>query len=114
MSDEDGIERDFEINTETVEPRGVLVGVRDSGPGLSEETLPRLFEPFYTTKPGMGMGLSICRSIVEATAGAYAPAPTSPRGRTFSSPFPASERPLTGRERRWARLRGIRAETLAT
>jgi PAS domain S-box-containing protein len=41
---------------------GVRVGVRDTGPGLNTESLSRLFEPFYTTKPeGMGMGLSICR-----------------------------------------------------
>jgi signal transduction histidine kinase len=49
---------------------GALVGVRDTGPGLRQESLPRLFEPFYTTKPdGMGMGLSICRSIIEAHGG---------------------------------------------
>ena len=49
---------------------GALVGVRDTGPGLHPESLLRLFEPFYTTKSdGMGMGLSICRSIIEAHGG---------------------------------------------
>jgi signal transduction histidine kinase len=61
--------RDLLITTEGSED-GVRVGVRDTGPGLSRETLQRLFEPFYTTKPnGMGMGLSICRSIIEAHGG---------------------------------------------
>jgi PAS domain S-box-containing protein len=49
---------------------GVLVSVQDSGPGLDVEGLDRLFDAFYTTKPGgMGMGLSICRSIIEAHGG---------------------------------------------
>ena len=49
---------------------GGLVSVRDSGPGLTAESVMRLFESFYTTKPGgLGMGLSICRSIIEAHGG---------------------------------------------
>jgi signal transduction histidine kinase len=46
MSGEDDAGRELEISTQTVEARGVLVGVRDTGPGLSEETLPRPFDPF--------------------------------------------------------------------
>jgi C4-dicarboxylate-specific signal transduction histidine kinase len=49
---------------------GVLVTVRDSGPGVLPEGGERLFEAFYTTKSsGLGMGLSICRSVIEAHRG---------------------------------------------
>jgi len=66
---EDG-NRELHISTVSIEPEGVCIAVRDTGPGLRPESLPRLFEPFYTTKPdGLGLGLSICRSIVEAHGG---------------------------------------------
>ncbi len=62
--------RELVIGTNKDASGGVLVAVRDSGPGPSLESLDRLFDAFYTTKPtGMGMGLSICRSIVEAHGG---------------------------------------------
>jgi signal transduction histidine kinase len=48
----------------------VLVSIEDSGPGIDPENINRIFEPFYTTKSdGMGMGLAICRSIIEAHQG---------------------------------------------
>ncbi len=62
--------RELLISTAKDASGGVLVAVRDSGPGLNPESFARLFDAFYTTKPGgMGMGLSICRSIVEAHGG---------------------------------------------
>jgi C4-dicarboxylate-specific signal transduction histidine kinase len=76
-------QRDLLITTEGTED-GVRVGVRDTGPGLSPEKLERLFEPFYTTKPnGMGMGLSICRSIVEAHGGRVWASRNAGPGMTF-------------------------------
>jgi PAS domain S-box-containing protein len=65
-------------------PGGLTVAVRDSGPGLNPESLAHLFDPFYTTKPaGMGMGLSICRSITEAHGGRLWAIPNTPRGAIF-------------------------------
>jgi signal transduction histidine kinase len=62
--------RDLLIGSEKDASNGVLVTVQDSGPGLNPESSDHLFDAFYTTKPGgMGMGLSICRSIVEAHGG---------------------------------------------
>ena len=61
--------RDLLISSDATK-EGARVGVRDTGPGLGPESRLRLFEPFYTTKPdGIGMGLSICRAIIEAHGG---------------------------------------------
>jgi signal transduction histidine kinase len=88
-------ERDFQISTETVEEERVRVGVRDTGPGLSAENLDRLFDPFYTTKPeGMGMGLAICRSIIEACGGRLWACRCEPRGAVFQFTI-ALQRKLT-------------------
>jgi C4-dicarboxylate-specific signal transduction histidine kinase len=86
---EDG-NRELHINTVSIEPEGVCVAVRDTGNGLRPESLPRLFEPFYTTKPdGMGMGLSICRSIIEAHGGRLWATRCEPRGALFQFTVPA-------------------------
>jgi signal transduction histidine kinase len=86
---EDG-HRELHISTVSIEPEGVCVAVRDTGPGLSPESLRRVFEPFYTTKPdGMGMGLSICRSIIEAHGGRLWATRCEPRGALFQFTIPA-------------------------
>jgi signal transduction histidine kinase len=86
---EDG-NRELHISTVSIEPDGVCVAVRDTGPGLSPETLSRLFEPFYTTKSeGMGIGLSICRSIIEAHGGRLWAIPCEPQGALFQFTIPA-------------------------
>ena len=82
--------RELLISTGKAEPDGVLVAVRDSGPGLAPATLERLFEAFYTTKPsGLGMGLSICRSIIEAHGGRLWAEANEPRGAVFQFLTPA-------------------------
>jgi PAS domain S-box-containing protein len=66
------------------ESDGVSVEVQDSGPGFAPEVLDRVFEAFYTTKPGgLGLGLSICRSILEAHNGRLWARPNVPRGAVF-------------------------------
>jgi PAS domain S-box-containing protein len=81
--------RELLISTANSDP-GVLVSVRDSGPGLTPESVERLFESFYTTKPGgLGMGLSICRSIVEAHDGRLWAGANLPRGASFQFALPA-------------------------
>jgi PAS domain S-box-containing protein len=70
--------------------KGVLVAVRDSGPGLDPEALAHLFDAFYTTKPdGMGMGLAISRSIIEAHGGRLWATPNESHGAVFQFRLPA-------------------------
>jgi PAS domain S-box-containing protein len=76
--------RELSISTGRAESDGVLVAVGDSGPGLPPASLARIFEAFYTTKAsGLGMGLSICRSIVEAHGGRLWATQNEPRGAVF-------------------------------
>ncbi|MGA7868708.1 MAG: ATP-binding protein [Stellaceae bacterium] len=72
----------------------VFVKVQDTGPGLEPEKLDRLFQSFYTTKPdGIGMGLAISRSIVEAHGGRLSAATNEPRGAVFRFTLPVKEAP---------------------
>jgi signal transduction histidine kinase len=81
--------REVLIGTGRDESRSVVVTVRDSGPGLATATLERLFEPLYTTKPnGLGLGLCICRSIVEAHGGRLWATASAPRGAKFQFTLP--------------------------
>jgi signal transduction histidine kinase len=70
MSDVAETQRELLVSTDQVESGHVLVTVKDTGPGLDPANLESLFDAFYTTKPnGMGLGLAICRSIIEAHEG---------------------------------------------
>jgi signal transduction histidine kinase len=62
----------------------VIISVADTGTGISSQDVERLFNPLFTTKSGgMGMGLSICRAIIEAHDGRLWFAPNTPRGAIF-------------------------------
>jgi PAS domain S-box-containing protein len=81
--------REIRINTEREAGGGVLITVRDSGPGLDPADVERVFTAFYTTKPmGMGMGLAICRSMVEAHGGRMWASANEPRGAVFQFTLP--------------------------
>jgi len=83
--------RELLISTGTIESSGVLVAVQDSGPGLEAAMLERVFESFFTTKPtGLGMGLSICRSIIEAHGGRLWASRNQLRGATFQFTLPGN------------------------
>ena len=82
--------RELSIGTEQSQPGGAVVAVGDSGPGIDPAHIERVFEPFYTTKTsGMGMGLSICRSIIAAHGGRLWAQANGPRGTIFQFTLPA-------------------------
>jgi len=88
-----GPPRVLAISSEHGEPDGVLVGVADTGPGIDPAMVDRIFQPFVTTKrQGMGMGLSICRSIVEAHGGRLWASPALPSGAIFRFTIPGAPR----------------------
>jgi PAS domain S-box-containing protein len=88
MSSVEMEERQLLITTEQSEANGTLVAVHDSGPGIDPKHLELVFEAFYSTKSGMGMGLSICRSIIAAHGGRLWAAAAEPRGAIFQFTLP--------------------------
>jgi PAS domain S-box-containing protein len=92
MSSVEAGARELMISTEQTKTGGALVAVRDSGPGIDPEHLERVFQAFYTTKAsGTGMGLSICRSIIEAHGGRLRADVNKPRGAVFQFTLPGEE-----------------------
>ncbi len=82
--------RELVVSTESSPAEGLLVAVGDSGPGVAQEDRERIFGSFYTTKPdGVGIGLSICRAIIDAHGGRLWADAHQPRGAVFRFTLPA-------------------------
>jgi len=89
--------RTLRVKSVIGEPDGVLIMVEDSGPGIDPENVDRIFHPFFTTKSqGTGMGLPICRSIIEAHNGHLSVRPAADRGSVFQISLPTGD--LAGAE----------------
>jgi len=92
MSEIEDKARDLHITTAQHTPDGVIVTVRDTGPGLTLKSAEDVFEALYTTKPtGLGMGLPICRTIIEAHGGKMWASANKPRGAIFQFTLPQME-----------------------
>jgi two-component system sensor histidine kinase DctS len=76
-------------------PGWLEFSVTDCGPGISPEVARQLFTPFFTTKlEGMGLGLSLCRTVVEQHAGVLSFEPNPPRGTRFKFTLPVAQNPV--------------------
>jgi signal transduction histidine kinase len=92
MSSVDDRSHELTIASGRDDANAVLVEVQDTGPGIDPADLDRLFQSFYTTKPdGIGMGLAISRSIIEAHGGRLKAAPNQPHGAVFRFTLPVEE-----------------------
>ena len=79
------------MRTNSIDESNVLVEVQDSGTGVAAEQLESIFDRFVTSKPeGLGIGLSICRSIIERHGGKISAANNPDRGAKFSITLPAA------------------------
>jgi PAS domain S-box-containing protein len=106
--------RDLSISAEQSQPDVVLVVVRDTGPGIDPKDLKRVFDTFYTTKSsGMGMGLSISRSIIAAHGGRLWADLNAPRGAAFQFTLPSRAKDLANSLRTIPRA-GAPREGIAT
>jgi C4-dicarboxylate-specific signal transduction histidine kinase len=89
MSALTGGPRELQVATGRIESDHALIAVRDTGPGLAPIVAENLFKAFNTTKPnGLGLGLSICRSIVESRGGRMWATANTPRGAVFQFTLP--------------------------
>jgi len=100
MSDVSPQPRELSVSSAKDGPNGALVSVRDSGTGLDGAALDRIFEAFYTTKAhGMGIGLAVSRTIIQAHGGRLWAAPNVPQGAIFQFTLPADGEELSSLER---------------
>ena len=84
------------LRTAPVDGDGVCVSVTDSGPGIPDECLPRIFDPFFTTRPdGMGLGLTVCRTIIGGHRGKLWAENNADRGASFHFVLPCAETATT-------------------
>jgi len=86
--------RRLTVRSEAPSPKVVAITVSDTGPGMDDKTMARVFEPFFTTKDnGLGIGLSISRSIIESHRGRLSVTPSEEGGCAFTFTLPASQSP---------------------
>jgi PAS domain S-box-containing protein len=86
----------LQVESKANDEGGIEVAIRDSGSGIEDAIRHRIFDPLFTTKSaGMGMGLSICRRIIEAHGGRLWASPCTPHGTEFRFTIPGPDRPPT-------------------